>query len=145
MKIFQLLCGTAISYTILNKINTASKQIHRKVDRSAAMEILTNALEYLKKYHSDDGCSSILIDAKWTASDTDFELTMCKENSIFSWWKITVQLWDNLRSLQMILRPNSKLIEFFQVHFGCITTVTEGEVLAAAATQHTLQISIQRK
>jgi hypothetical protein len=33
----------------------------------------------------------------------------------------------------------------FQLHFGCKTTITGGEVLAAAVTQHTLQISIQHK
>jgi hypothetical protein len=46
-------------------------------------------------------------------------------------------------NLCRILRPNSKLS--FSVAFWSSTTITGGEVLAAATTQHTLQISIQHK
>jgi hypothetical protein len=85
MKSFKFLCSTVIWYNILNKVNTASKVLQKKdVDLSAAVEILTNTLEYLKKYRSDDGFSSALIDAKEIASDLDVEPTFCKENSIRS-------------------------------------------------------------
>jgi hypothetical protein len=47
---------------------------------SAAVEILTNALGYLKKYRF----SSALIDTKEIASDIDVEPTFCEENSIRS-------------------------------------------------------------
>jgi hypothetical protein len=57
------------------------------------VEILTNTLEYLKKYRSDDAFSSALIDTKEIASDLDVEPTFCKENSISSGQKKhTVQL-----------------------------------------------------
>jgi hypothetical protein len=48
------------------------------------VEILTNTLEYLKNYRSDDGFSSALLDAKEIASDLDVEPKFCKENSIRS-------------------------------------------------------------
>jgi hypothetical protein len=41
--------------------------------------------------------------------------------------------------------PETKLKVEFSFVFWCNTTVTGGEVLQAAATQHTLQISIQLK
>jgi hypothetical protein len=56
----------------------------KEVDLSAAVEILTSTLEYLKKYRSDNSFSSALIDAKEIASDLDAEPTFCKENSIRS-------------------------------------------------------------
>jgi hypothetical protein len=85
MKSFKFLCSTVIWYNILNKVNIASKVLHKKeVDQSAAMEILTNTLEYLKEYCSVDGFSSALIDAKEIASDLDVEPTFCKENSVRS-------------------------------------------------------------
>jgi hypothetical protein len=65
-------------------------QKKKEVDLSAAMEILTNTLEYLNNYHSDNGFSSTLIDAKEIASDLDVEPTFCKENSICSRRKNTV-------------------------------------------------------
>jgi hypothetical protein len=43
------------------------------------VEILTNTLEYLKKYRSDDGFSSALIDDKEIASDLDVEPTFLKK------------------------------------------------------------------
>jgi hypothetical protein len=58
--------------------------VKKEVGLSAAVEILTNTLEYLKKYRSDDGFSSALIDTKEIASDLDVEPTFCKENSIRS-------------------------------------------------------------
>jgi hypothetical protein len=85
MKSFKFICSTVIWYNILKKVNIASKVLQNKeVDLSAAMEILTNTLEYLKKYRSDDGFSSALIDAKEITSNLDAELTFCKENSIRS-------------------------------------------------------------
>jgi hypothetical protein len=65
MKSFKILCSTVIWYYIVNNINIASKVLQKKVvDLSAAVEILTNTVEYLKKYRSDDGFSSALINAK---------------------------------------------------------------------------------
>jgi hypothetical protein len=85
MKSFKFLCSTVIWYNILNKVNIASKVLQEnEVDLSAAVEILTNTLEYLKEYCSEDGFSSTLIDAKEIASDLDVEPTFCKENSISS-------------------------------------------------------------
>jgi hypothetical protein len=80
------ICSTVIWYNTLNKVTIASKVLQRKevVDLSAAVEILTNTLEYLKKYRSDDGYCSALIDAKEIASDLDVEPTFCRENSIRS-------------------------------------------------------------
>jgi hypothetical protein len=66
----------------LNEVNIASKAQQKKVDLSAAVEILTNTLEYLKKYRSDDGFSRALIEE--IASDLDVEPTFCKENSVLS-------------------------------------------------------------
>jgi hypothetical protein len=66
----------------------------KEVDLSAAEEILTNTLEYLKKYRSDDSFSSALIDTKEIASNLDVEPTFCKQNSIRSRRKKTVQLWE---------------------------------------------------
>jgi hypothetical protein len=63
------------------------------------VEILTDTLEYMKKYRSDDGFNSALIDAKEIASDLDVEPTFCKENS-------TMRI---LMNICRILRPNSKL------------------------------------
>jgi hypothetical protein len=48
-----------------------------------------------------------------------------------------------LMNLCRILKPHSKLS--FSTAFWSNTTITGGEVLVAAATQHTLQISIQHK
>jgi hypothetical protein len=63
----------------------ASKVLQKKkVVLSAAMEILKNTLEYLRKYRSDDGFSSALIAAKEITSDLDVVPTFCKENSICS-------------------------------------------------------------
>jgi hypothetical protein len=78
------LCSTVIWYNTLNKVNIASKVLQKKkeVDLSAAMEILTNTLEYLKKYRSDDGLSSAEMEE--IASDLDVEPTFRKENSIRS-------------------------------------------------------------
>jgi hypothetical protein len=56
----------------------------KEVDLSAAVGILTNTLEYLKKYRSDDGFSITLIDDKEIASNLDVQPTFCKENSIRS-------------------------------------------------------------
>jgi hypothetical protein len=110
MKIFKFLCNTVIWYNILKKVNIASKVLQKKeVDLSAAVEILTNTLEYLKKYRSDDGFSSALIDAKEIASDLDVELTFCKENSIRSRRKINSSIILILMNLCRILTPNSKL------------------------------------
>jgi hypothetical protein len=56
-----------------------AKRYRKKyVDLSATAEILTNTLEYLKKYRSDDGFSSALIDGKEIAFDLDVEPTFCK-------------------------------------------------------------------
>jgi hypothetical protein len=55
-----------------------------EVDLSAAVEILTNIFECPKKYRSDEGFSSALIDAKEIASDLDVELSACKEDSVRS-------------------------------------------------------------
>jgi hypothetical protein len=83
MKSFKFLCSTVIWYNILNKVNIASKVLQKKeVDLSAAVEILTNTLDYLKKYRSDDVFSSALIDTKEITSDLDVEPTFCRENSI---------------------------------------------------------------
>jgi hypothetical protein len=84
-----------------------------------------------------------LIDAKEITSNLDAELTFCKENSIRSQWKINSLTTWILMNLCRILRPIQSLV--FHLNFGCNTTITGGEVLAAAATQHTLQISIQHK
>jgi hypothetical protein len=85
MKSFKFLCSTVIWYNILNEVNIANKVLQKKeVEVSAAVEILTNTVEYLKKYRSDDGFSSALIDAKEISSDLDVEPTFCKENSIRS-------------------------------------------------------------
>jgi hypothetical protein len=84
MKSFKLLCSTVIWYNILNNVNIASKVLQKKVDLSAAVEILTNTLEYLKKYRLANGFSSALIDAEEIASDLDVGPTFCKENSIRS-------------------------------------------------------------
>jgi hypothetical protein len=85
MKSFKFLCCTVIWYNTLNKVNIASKVLQKKkVDLSAAVEILINTLEYLKKYRSDDGFCNALIDAKEIASDLDAEPTFYKENSIRS-------------------------------------------------------------
>jgi hypothetical protein len=46
-------------------------------------------------------------------------------------------------NLCRILRPNSSFV--FQVHFECNTTITGEEVLAAAESQHTFQISIEHE
>jgi hypothetical protein len=65
MKSFKFLCSTVIWYNTLNKVNIASKVLQKKeVYLSAAVEILTNTLEYLKKYCSGDGFSSALIQKK---------------------------------------------------------------------------------
>jgi hypothetical protein len=93
MKSSKFLCNTVIWYNILNKVNIASKMLQKKeIDLSAAAEILTNTGEYPKKYRSDDGFSSSLIDAKEIASDLDIEPTFCKENLICSQRKKTVRL-----------------------------------------------------
>jgi hypothetical protein len=85
MKSFNFLCSTVIWYNIFKKVNIASKVLQkREVDLSAVVEILTNTLEYLKKYRSDGGFNSTLIDTKEIASDLDVEPTFCKENSIRS-------------------------------------------------------------
>jgi hypothetical protein len=85
MRSFKFLCSTVIWLYTLNKVNIASKVLQKKeVDLSAAVKILTNTLEYLKRYRSDDGFSSTLVDAKEIASDLDIEPTFCKENSIRS-------------------------------------------------------------
>jgi hypothetical protein len=47
----------------------------KEVNLPAAMEILTNSLEYLMKYHSDNGFSSTSIDTKEIESDLDVEPT----------------------------------------------------------------------
>jgi hypothetical protein len=95
MKSFNFLCSTVIWYNIFKKVNIASKVLQkREVDLSAAVEILTNTLGYLKKYRSDDGISSVLIDAKEIASDLDVAPTFCKEDSIHHDKKNTVQLLE---------------------------------------------------
>jgi hypothetical protein len=85
VKSFKFLCSTVILYNILKEVNITSKELQKKeVDLSAAVEILTNALEYLKKYRIGDGFSSALIDAKEIASDLDVELTAFREDSVRS-------------------------------------------------------------
>jgi hypothetical protein len=85
MKSFKFLCSTVIWYNIVNKADIASKALQEKeVDLSAAVEILTNTLEYLKKYRSDDAFSSALIDTKEIASGLHVEPTFCKDDSISS-------------------------------------------------------------
>jgi hypothetical protein len=85
MKSFKFLFSNVIWHNISNKANIASKVLQNKeVDLSAAVDILTSTLEYLKKCRSDDGFSSALIDAKEIVSDLDVEPTFCKENSIRS-------------------------------------------------------------
>jgi hypothetical protein len=54
------------------------------------------------------------------------------------------KLFDYEKSVEHRQEPETKFkVEFFQLHFGCSTTISGGEVLADAATQHTLQISIK--
>jgi hypothetical protein len=85
MKSFEFLCSTVIWYNILNKVNIASKVLQKnEVDLSAAMEILINTLEYLKKYRSDNGFSSAFIDAKEIAPDLDVQSTFCKKKNLFA-------------------------------------------------------------
>jgi hypothetical protein len=64
MKSFKFVRSTVIWYNISNKVNIASKVLQKKIDRSGAVESLTNTHEYLKKYCSNNGFSSALIDAK---------------------------------------------------------------------------------
>jgi hypothetical protein len=80
----------------------------KEVDLSAAVEILTNTLVYLKKYHSDDGFSSALIDAKEIASHIDVQPTFEKKILFIHDEKnsLTMRIPMNLCR---ILRPNSKL------------------------------------
>jgi hypothetical protein len=109
MKSFKFLCSSVIWYNILKKVNIASKVLQKKeVDLSASVEILTNTLEYLKKYRSDDGFSSALIDAKEIASDLDAEPSFCKENSTPSRQKKSSTM-KIMMNLCRILRPDSKL------------------------------------
>jgi hypothetical protein len=112
MKGFTFLCNTVIWYNILNKVNIASKVLQKKeVDLSAAVEILTNTLEYLKKYRLDDGFSSVLIDAKEIASDPDVEPTFCEENSVRSRRK---KQFNYENSDEPVQDPETKFrVEFF--------------------------------
>jgi hypothetical protein len=128
VKSFKFLCSTVIWYNILNNANIASKVLQKKVvDLSAAVEILTNTLEYLKKYRSDDSFSSALIDDKEIASDLDVEPTFCKENSVRSRRKKQFNYGNSDEPMQ---DPETKFeVEFFSCILDAVLQSLEVRIL----------------
>uniref|UniRef100_A0A8C3HBI5 TTF-type domain-containing protein n=1 Tax=Chrysemys picta bellii TaxID=8478 RepID=A0A8C3HBI5_CHRPI len=80
---FQFSCCTVIWHNILNQINLTSKVMqNRTIDISEAKMILNKTLEYLKKYHSDEGFEETVKEATTIAEDLDFEPTFAPQQFI---------------------------------------------------------------
>jgi hypothetical protein len=103
------------------------------------VESLTDTLKYLKKYRSNEGVSSAVRDHKETASVHDVELIFCKKFYSFM-KKKTVRLRSLLKPCSNLI-PNLKLDLSLEFWLQCYNHWRE--VLAAAATQQTFQISIE--
>jgi hypothetical protein len=76
VKSFKFICSTVIWYSIFDKVNIAHKVLQKN---EAALEILTNIQQYLKKRHSDNDFDGILIDGRETDSSLDVEHTFLKK------------------------------------------------------------------